>query len=60
MQLHVKTAVGVHKARQVAKSFGLPIVGVHHMEAHALVSRYLTNRAFAVQLTLILNRSVGL
>ncbi|KAG2588214.1 hypothetical protein PVAP13_5NG196200 [Panicum virgatum] len=31
--------VGVHKARQVAKSFGLPIVGVHHMEAHALVSR---------------------
>ncbi|XP_066314234.1 probable tRNA N6-adenosine threonylcarbamoyltransferase, mitochondrial isoform X2 [Miscanthus floridulus] len=31
--------VGVHKARQVAKAFGLPIVGVHHMEAHALVSR---------------------
>ncbi|KAL6626313.1 hypothetical protein ACP70R_030039 [Stipagrostis hirtigluma subsp. patula] len=31
--------VGVHKARKIAKEFGLPIVGVHHMEAHALVSR---------------------
>ncbi|KQK04047.1 probable tRNA N6-adenosine threonylcarbamoyltransferase, mitochondrial isoform X3 [Brachypodium distachyon] len=31
--------VGVHKARTIAKAFGLPIVGVHHMEAHALVSR---------------------
>ncbi|VAI28128.1 unnamed protein product [Triticum turgidum subsp. durum] len=31
--------VGVHKARKIAKVFGLPIVGVHHMEAHALVSR---------------------
>uniref|UniRef100_A0A0E0RHC6 Glycoprotease 1 n=1 Tax=Oryza rufipogon TaxID=4529 RepID=A0A0E0RHC6_ORYRU len=31
--------VGVHKARKIAKSFRLPIVGVHHMEAHALVSR---------------------
>ncbi|XP_006644093.1 probable tRNA N6-adenosine threonylcarbamoyltransferase, mitochondrial [Oryza brachyantha] len=31
--------VGVHKARQIAKAFRLPIVGVHHMEAHALVSR---------------------
>ncbi|VAI28129.1 unnamed protein product [Triticum turgidum subsp. durum] len=30
--------VGVHKARKIAKVFGLPIVGVHHMEAHALVS----------------------
>uniref|UniRef100_A0A0E0FC91 N(6)-L-threonylcarbamoyladenine synthase n=1 Tax=Oryza meridionalis TaxID=40149 RepID=A0A0E0FC91_9ORYZ len=29
--------VGVHKARKIAKSFRLPIVGVHHMEAHALV-----------------------
>ncbi|KAK3160661.1 hypothetical protein QOZ80_1BG0062660 [Eleusine coracana subsp. coracana] len=31
--------VGVHKARKIAKEFSLPIVGVHHMEAHALVSR---------------------
>uniref|UniRef100_A0A0D9UZZ1 Glycoprotease 1 n=1 Tax=Leersia perrieri TaxID=77586 RepID=A0A0D9UZZ1_9ORYZ len=31
--------VGVHKARKIAKEFRLPIVGVHHMEAHALVSR---------------------
>ncbi|KAL6850390.1 hypothetical protein ACP4OV_021017 [Aristida adscensionis] len=31
--------VGVHKARTIAKEFCLPIVGVHHMEAHALVSR---------------------
>uniref|UniRef100_A0A0E0FKI9 N(6)-L-threonylcarbamoyladenine synthase n=1 Tax=Oryza nivara TaxID=4536 RepID=A0A0E0FKI9_ORYNI len=30
--------VGVHKARKIAKSFHLPIVGVHHMEAQALVS----------------------
>lgn len=32
--------VGVQKARRIAGSFNLPIVGVHHMEAHALVSRY--------------------
>ncbi|XP_010544638.1 PREDICTED: probable tRNA N6-adenosine threonylcarbamoyltransferase, mitochondrial [Tarenaya hassleriana] len=31
--------VGVQKARRVAGSFRLPIVGVHHMEAHALVAR---------------------
>uniref|UniRef100_A0A2P2KJK3 N(6)-L-threonylcarbamoyladenine synthase n=2 Tax=Rhizophora mucronata TaxID=61149 RepID=A0A2P2KJK3_RHIMU len=31
--------VGVKKARKLAGSFGLPIVGVHHMEAHALVAR---------------------
>ncbi|KAF3577442.1 hypothetical protein DY000_02028926 [Brassica cretica] len=30
--------VGVHKARRVAGAFNLPIVGVHHMEAHALVA----------------------
>ncbi|KAL5571556.1 hypothetical protein UlMin_021153 [Ulmus minor] len=31
--------VGVQKARRIAGTFGLPIVGVHHMEAHALVAR---------------------
>ncbi|KAL1223594.1 putative tRNA N6-adenosine threonylcarbamoyltransferase [Cardamine amara subsp. amara] len=31
--------VGVRKARSVAGKFNLPIVGVHHMEAHALVAR---------------------
>ncbi|KAF5183227.1 tRNA N6-adenosine threonylcarbamoyltransferase [Thalictrum thalictroides] len=31
--------VGVRKARQIAGSFKLPIVGIHHMEAHALVAR---------------------
>ncbi|ESQ39158.1 hypothetical protein EUTSA_v10001427mg [Eutrema salsugineum] len=31
--------VGVQKARRVAGSFNLPLVGVHHMEAHALVAR---------------------
>ncbi|CAA0377026.1 putative tRNA N6-adenosine threonylcarbamoyltransferase [Arabidopsis thaliana] len=31
--------VGVRKARRVAGNFSLPIVGVHHMEAHALVAR---------------------
>ncbi|XP_064944173.1 probable tRNA N6-adenosine threonylcarbamoyltransferase, mitochondrial isoform X2 [Musa acuminata AAA Group] len=31
--------VGVQKARRLAGVFNLPIVGVHHMEAHALVAR---------------------
>ncbi|XP_065859375.1 probable tRNA N6-adenosine threonylcarbamoyltransferase, mitochondrial isoform X1 [Euphorbia lathyris] len=31
--------VGVQKARKLAGSFNLPIIGIHHMEAHALVSR---------------------
>lgn len=31
--------VGVQKARKIAGRFNLPIVGVHHMEAHALVAR---------------------
>ncbi|ESR58519.1 hypothetical protein CICLE_v10021173mg [Citrus x clementina] len=31
--------VGVQKARKIAGQFNLPIVGVHHMEAHALVAR---------------------
>lgn len=35
--------VGVQKARKIAGNFNLPIVGVHHMEAHALVAR-LTER----------------
>lgn len=35
--------VGVQKARKIAGSYTLPIVGVHHMEAHALVAR-LTER----------------
>lgn len=33
--------VGVQKARKIAGKFNLPIVGVHHMEAHALVARCL-------------------
>ncbi|KAK6918549.1 Gcp-like domain [Dillenia turbinata] len=33
--------VGVQKARKIAGRFNLPIVGVHHMEAHALVASYL-------------------
>ncbi|KAL2651180.1 hypothetical protein R1flu_019308 [Riccia fluitans] len=31
--------VGVRKARIIAKTHRLPIIGVHHMEAHALVAR---------------------
>ncbi|KAL6125961.1 hypothetical protein ACLB2K_074012 [Fragaria x ananassa] len=31
--------VGVRKARKIAGTFSLPIIGVHHMEAHALVAR---------------------
>ncbi|KMT00068.1 hypothetical protein BVRB_1g018950 [Beta vulgaris subsp. vulgaris] len=35
--------VGVRKAREIAGSFQLPIIGVHHMEAHTIVAR-LTHR----------------
>nr|GMD35617.1 probable tRNA N6-adenosine threonylcarbamoyltransferase, mitochondrial [Ipomoea batatas] len=31
--------VGVQKARRIAGAHSLPIVGVHHMEAHTLVAR---------------------
>ncbi|CAL5211090.1 unnamed protein product [Lathyrus oleraceus] len=31
--------VGVQKARRIAGGFNLPIIGIHHMEAHALVAR---------------------
>ncbi|ESW06848.1 hypothetical protein PHAVU_010G081700 [Phaseolus vulgaris] len=31
--------VGVRKARRIAGGFNLPIIGIHHMEAHALVAR---------------------
>ncbi|XP_076942694.1 putative tRNA N6-adenosine threonylcarbamoyltransferase, mitochondrial [Bidens hawaiensis] len=31
--------VGVQKARKIAATYQLPIVGVHHMEAHAIVAR---------------------
>ena len=31
--------VGVLKARQLAAAYRLPLVAVHHMEAHALVAR---------------------
>ncbi|CAN6446015.1 unnamed protein product [Victoria cruziana] len=31
--------VGIRKARQIAGKFSLPIVGVHHMEAHTLIAR---------------------
>lgn len=31
--------VGVLKAREVAATHGLPLIPVHHMEAHALVAR---------------------
>ncbi|EFJ12995.1 hypothetical protein SELMODRAFT_123080 [Selaginella moellendorffii] len=34
--------VGVRKARSISRCWRLPFVGVHHMEAHALVAR-LTN-----------------
>ncbi|KAJ9171255.1 hypothetical protein P3X46_014645 [Hevea brasiliensis] len=31
--------VGVQKAHKLASSFNLPIISIHHMEAHALVAR---------------------
>ncbi|KAJ4747254.1 tRNA N6-adenosine threonylcarbamoyltransferase [Rhynchospora pubera] len=36
--------VGVQKARRIAGKFRLPIVGVHHMEAHALVARLVNKK----------------
>ena len=38
--------MGVQKARKIARLFHLPIVGVHHMEAHALVARFSLNDSF--------------
>ena len=35
----VREQVGVLKARAVASACGIPLVPVHHMEAHALVAR---------------------
>ena len=32
--------VGVTKARAIARVHRLSLIGVHHMEAHALVARY--------------------
>ena len=53
--------VGVHKARRVAGAFNLPIVGVHHMEAHALVARYFFNvLSFYIQPLTTLNVSSSL
>lgn len=37
--IYYECLVGVQKARRIAGKFRLPIVGVHHMEAHALVAR---------------------
>lgn len=36
----IVNAVGVRKARKLAGGHRLPIIGVHHMEAHALVPRW--------------------
>ncbi|KAE7997093.1 hypothetical protein FH972_001759 [Carpinus fangiana] len=36
--------VGVRKARKTAGRFNLPIIGVHHMEAHALVARLMEKK----------------
>ena len=38
--------VGVKKAHQLAHQHGLPLVPVHHMEAHALVGRLGANVHF--------------
>ncbi|GLT39548.1 hypothetical protein SLA2020_137320 [Shorea laevis] len=37
--LSICLRVGVQKARKVAGRFNLPIISVHHMEAHTLVAR---------------------
>ncbi|KAL3516985.1 hypothetical protein ACH5RR_023887 [Cinchona calisaya] len=47
--------VGVQKARKVAGSFNLPIVGVHHMEAHALVARLVEKKLQFPFITLLIS-----
>ncbi|OVA19523.1 Gcp-like domain [Macleaya cordata] len=47
--------VGVQKARKIAGSFNLPIVGVHHMEGHALVARVLEKELQFPFLTLLIS-----
>ncbi|XP_072986234.1 probable tRNA N6-adenosine threonylcarbamoyltransferase, mitochondrial isoform X2 [Typha latifolia] len=47
--------VGVSKARRVAGMFNLPIVGVHHMEAHALVARLVQRDLHFPFLTLLIS-----
>ncbi|KAF9619914.1 hypothetical protein IFM89_010225, partial [Coptis chinensis] len=37
--LNLCLCVGVWKAQKLAGSFSLPIIGIHHLEAHALVAR---------------------
>lgn len=36
---HLPVQVGVSKARQLSRQHNLPLLGVHHMEGHALVAR---------------------
>ncbi|KAF9616698.1 hypothetical protein IFM89_031715 [Coptis chinensis] len=47
--------VGVRKARKLAGSFSLPIVGIHHMEAHALVARLVERKLQFPFLTLLIS-----
>ncbi|KAI5647381.1 hypothetical protein M9H77_33386 [Catharanthus roseus] len=47
--------VGVQKARKIAGDFSLPIVGVHHMEAHALVARLVEKKLEYPFLTLLIS-----
>lgn len=52
--------VGVQKARKIAGNFKLPIVGVHHMEAHALVARYIKNSETKLMVNLLSRLQFGL
>ncbi|KAF9616450.1 hypothetical protein IFM89_029704, partial [Coptis chinensis] len=47
--------VGVRKARKLAGSFSLPIVGIHHMEAHAVVARLVERKLQFPFLTLLIS-----
>ncbi|XP_068669714.1 probable tRNA N6-adenosine threonylcarbamoyltransferase, mitochondrial isoform X2 [Aristolochia californica] len=47
--------VGVSKARKIAGKFSLPFVGVHHMEAHALVARLMEKDLQFPFLTLLIS-----
>ena len=47
--LSMSLRVGVRKARRVARDLDLPLIDVHHMEAHALTARLLEGRAEALE-----------
>ncbi|KAF9620032.1 hypothetical protein IFM89_010648 [Coptis chinensis] len=46
---------GARKAQKLVGSFSLPIIGIHHMEAHALVARLVERKLQFLFLTLLIS-----